>query len=162
MLKNIPWRTRSWSKIIAYVAFYVEAVKMLYRATRGSRKTRKWDKPHDTHWWQSFRHASGLRTPLIYLQWHALGFRGCKSLWVSLCPLTLLWIQYNVKMLFYPMLPDFRTSTAFWKVPRTRPSVFLVWLEFEYSLIKYGVKHGTWCSQHIIWEPYLCVWKSFD
>jgi hypothetical protein len=32
----------------------------------------------------------------------------------------------QVKVRFYPMLPDFRNSTAFWKVPRLRPFMFLV------------------------------------
>lgn len=31
----------------------------------------------------------------------------------------------NVKVLFYPMLHDVRRSTAFWKVPRLHPFVFL-------------------------------------
>jgi hypothetical protein len=35
-------------------------------------------------------------------------------------------VKVFVKVLFYPMLPDFQNSPAFWKVPRLRPFVFLV------------------------------------
>jgi len=32
----------------------------------------------------------------------------------------------KVKVLFYPVLPDFQKSIAFWKASRLRPFVFLV------------------------------------
>ena len=32
----------------------------------------------------------------------------------------------KVRIRFYPMIPNFRDSTCFWKVPRFRPFVLLV------------------------------------
>jgi len=32
-----------------------------------------------------------------------------------------------MKVLFDPMIPDFRSGIAFWNFPRFRPFVFLIW-----------------------------------
>jgi hypothetical protein len=92
----------------------------------------------------------------------ALCYRWRRSLWVGFVSiLTLLHIQ-NIWIYF--SIQYFPTSTRallFGKVLRTRPFV-LVWLDFECLLIKYGVKHGTWCRQHKIRTSYFCMWTSFD
>jgi hypothetical protein len=92
----------------------------------------------------------------------ALGYRGRRSLCVGFVSiLTLLQIQKIWKYFYIQCFPTSARALLFGKVPRNR-QFLLVWLDFEYSLIKYGVKYGAWCSQHIIRASYFCIWKSFD
>jgi hypothetical protein len=44
---------------------------------------------------------------------------------IRLLSLKALWMRKDAKVLFYPMLPDFRKSSAFNKVPTFRPFAFL-------------------------------------